>query len=33
MGGNVEMEDVNQITLHEVMDELGRVPFYEGLTY
>jgi hypothetical protein len=33
MGGNVEMEYVNQITSHEVMDELGIVPFYEGSTY
>ncbi len=32
MGGNVEMEDVNQTTSHEVLDELGRIPLYEGST-
>jgi hypothetical protein len=26
------MEDVNQTTSHEVMDELGRVPLYEDST-
>jgi hypothetical protein len=30
MGGNVEMEGVNQTTSHKIMDELGKVPFYEG---
>jgi hypothetical protein len=32
MRGNVEMEDVNQITSHEIIDELERVPLYEGST-
>jgi hypothetical protein len=32
MGGNVEMEDVNRTTSHEVMDELGKIPLYQGST-
>ncbi len=32
MGGNVEMEDVNQTTSYEIMDELGKAPLYEGST-